>query len=141
VIPSGSSSASDVDARMREVEVALMARAPESDIEPGTDRVAAVLAAMGDPQRSFPSIHVAGTNGKTSTTRMVDALLRALDLRTGVYTSPHLESITERICVDGEPIGTEAGAGRDSSTPTSCGPASPRSARRVGWRSSAAAPR
>ncbi len=93
---------------MREIEVALIARAPESDIEPGTDRVAAVLAAMGDPQRSFPSIHVAGTNGKTSTTRMIDALLRALDLRTGVYTSPHLESITERITVDGEPIGAEA---------------------------------
>ena len=105
MIPSDGASASDLGMQLRQVEVALMSRAPESDIKPGTDRVAAVLSAMGDPQRSYPAIHVAGTNGKTSTTRMIDALLRAFELRTGLYTSPHLESITERITLDGEPIG------------------------------------
>src|SRR5665213_832007 len=64
----------------------------------------ALMHALGDPQTAYPSVHVAGTNGKTSTARMIDALLRALDLRTGRYTSPHLESMTERICVDGAPI-------------------------------------
>ncbi|MFZ0325304.1 MAG: folylpolyglutamate synthase/dihydrofolate synthase family protein [Actinomycetes bacterium] len=108
MIPSHDRSDADVEGRLREIEVTLTARAPESDIQPGTDRVAAVLSAMGDPQRSYPSIHVAGTNGKTSTTRMIDALLRAFELRTGLYTSPHLESITERISLDGVPI--EAGA-------------------------------
>ncbi|MBX6371034.1 MAG: dihydrofolate synthase [Acidothermus sp.] len=68
----------------------------------------ALMELLGDPQVAYPSVHIAGTNGKTSTARMVDALLRAVNLRTGRYTSPHLESMTERICIDGEPISEQA---------------------------------
>ena len=94
--------------RLLEVETALFARAPESSIEPTLDRVAALLASLGDPQLTFPSIHVAGTNGKTSVTRMTEAVLRGFELRTGRYTSPHLERVTERIVIDGDPISAEA---------------------------------
>jgi dihydrofolate synthase/folylpolyglutamate synthase len=59
---------------------------------------------LGSPQRSYPSIHVAGTNGKTSVTRMIDALLTALHRRTGRTTSPHLQSAVERISIDGKPV-------------------------------------
>jgi dihydrofolate synthase/folylpolyglutamate synthase len=62
---------------------------------------------LGSPQRSFPSIHITGTNGKTSTARMADSLLRAFGIRTGRYTSPHLHSVTERISLDGAPISAE----------------------------------
>ena len=64
----------------------------------------------GSPQRAYPSIHLTGTNGKTSTARMIDSLLRAFGLRTGRYTSPHLETVRERISLDGEPV--ERGAVR-----------------------------
>lgn len=86
------------------LEVELIRRAPESQIEPSLDRVRAVLDLMGSPERSFPSIHVAGTNGKSSTTAMIDALLTAHGLRTGRFTSPHLETVRERIRLDGELI-------------------------------------
>jgi dihydrofolate synthase/folylpolyglutamate synthase len=86
------------------LEVELIRRAPESQIEPSLDRVQAVLDLMGRPERSFPAIHVAGTNGKSSTTAMIDALLTAHGLRTGRFTSPHLETIRERIRLDGEMI-------------------------------------
>lgn len=86
------------------LEVDLIRRAPESQIEPSLDRVQAVLDLMGSPERSFPAIHVAGTNGKSSTTAMIDALLTAHGLRTGRFTSPHLETIRERIRLDGEMI-------------------------------------
>lgn len=92
---------------LRRVEKELLARWPESRIEWKLERMAALMHALGDPQVAYQVVHVAGTNGKTSTARMVDALLRALDLRTGRYTSPHLESITERISLDGEPISAE----------------------------------
>src|SRR3954451_5683016 len=62
---------------------------------------------LGDPQRSYPSIHLTGTNGKTSTARMVEALIAATGLRVGRFTSPHLESMTERISLDGEPLTDE----------------------------------
>ena len=62
---------------------------------------------MGDPQRAYPVIHVTGTNGKTSTTRMIERLLREFGLRTGRFTSPHLHDIRERIAFDGEPIAAE----------------------------------
>ncbi|HEX5741874.1 MAG TPA: folylpolyglutamate synthase/dihydrofolate synthase family protein [Pilimelia sp.] len=68
------------------------------------DRITRLLALLGDPQRSFPSIHLTGTNGKTSTARMIDALLRAHGLHTGRFTSPHLETVRERISLDAEPI-------------------------------------
>jgi dihydrofolate synthase / folylpolyglutamate synthase len=67
-------------------------------------RIGMLLDLLGTPQRAYPSIHVAGTNGKTSTARMVDSLLRAHGLRTGRYTSPHLETVRERISIDGEPV-------------------------------------
>jgi dihydrofolate synthase/folylpolyglutamate synthase len=94
----------DLGAEFARVEKELLGRWPESRIEWKLERMAALMHALGDPHLAYPSVHVAGTNGKTSTARMIDALLRALDLRTGRYTSPHLESMTERICVDGIPI-------------------------------------
>ncbi|HEY8728262.1 MAG TPA: folylpolyglutamate synthase/dihydrofolate synthase family protein [Acidothermaceae bacterium] len=94
----------DLGAEFARVEKELLDRWPESRIEWKLERMAALMHALGDPQLAYPSVHIAGTNGKTSTARMIDALLRALDLRTGRYTSPHLESITERICADGAPI-------------------------------------
>ncbi len=84
-----------------------MARAPEHDITPTLDRVAELVDLLGSPHRSAPVIHVAGTNGKTSTTRMVEALLRGFGLRTGRFTSPHLHSMRERISFDGVPIDEE----------------------------------
>lgn len=91
-----------------EVEDALLSRWPETRLEPSLDRIRAFTELLGDPQRSYRSIHLTGTNGKTSTGRMVDALLRALELRTGRFTSPHVERMSERICVDGEPLDDEA---------------------------------
>jgi dihydrofolate synthase/folylpolyglutamate synthase len=76
-------------------------------MEPSKDRIEAILDVLGQPQRAYPAIHITGTNGKTSTARMADALLRELNLRTGRTTSPHLTEIRERICVDGEPISRE----------------------------------
>jgi dihydrofolate synthase/folylpolyglutamate synthase len=91
-------------AALREVETALATRWPESRIEPSLERVRDLVDLLGNPQNSYPVVHISGTNGKTSTARMVDELLRELGLRTGRFTSPHLESITERICLDGEPV-------------------------------------
>src|SRR5690348_15942086 len=91
-----------------EAERALLARWPETRLEPSLDRIRALTELLGDPQHAYPVVHLTGTNGKTSVSRMVDALLRALGLRTGRFTSPHLESMTERISVDGEPLGEEA---------------------------------
>lgn len=90
-----------------EVEDALLSRWPETRLEPSLDRIQAFTEVLGDPQRSYPVIHLTGTNGKTSTSRMIDTLLRALDLRTGRFTSPHVERMSERISVDGEPLSDE----------------------------------
>ncbi|TXL61891.1 bifunctional folylpolyglutamate synthase/dihydrofolate synthase [Aeromicrobium terrae] len=90
-----------------EVEHALLGRWPESRLEPSLDRIAALCRLLGDPQRAYPVVHLTGTNGKTSTARMIDALLRGLDLRTGRFTSPHLQSMTERISIDGVPLTEE----------------------------------
>jgi dihydrofolate synthase / folylpolyglutamate synthase len=70
----------------------------------GLDRIRDVLAALDNPQNSFRSIHVAGTNGKGSTCAMIDAGLRTAGLRTGLFTSPHLIEPTERIVIDGMPV-------------------------------------
>ena len=91
-------------ARFDDVVAQLSVRWPESRIEPSLSRVTALLDLLGDPQRSYPVITVTGTNGKSSTARMIASLLRALGLRTGVFTSPHLIDPTERIEIDGEPI-------------------------------------
>ena len=68
------------------------------------ERIISLLDLLGTPQRAYQSIHLTGTNGKTSTARMIDSLLRAHGMRTGRYTSPHLETVRERISLDGEPI-------------------------------------
>jgi dihydrofolate synthase/folylpolyglutamate synthase len=94
----------DEIAAMLQVEHLLDQRWPETKLEPSTARIAALMEMLGSPQRGYPSIHIAGTNGKTSVARMVDALLRALHRRTGRTTSPHLQSAVERIAIDGEPI-------------------------------------
>lgn len=93
--------------RLREVEREIFARRPEHQIDPTLDRIAMLTSLLGDPQRTFPVVHVTGTNGKTSMTRMIDTLLRERGLRTGRFTSPHLVSVRERICVDGVPLSAE----------------------------------
>ncbi|MFJ8943399.1 bifunctional folylpolyglutamate synthase/dihydrofolate synthase [Streptomyces sp. NPDC102395] len=97
----------EVDKALREVETELAARWGETKLEPSVARIAALMDVLGDPQRSYPSLHITGTNGKTSTARMIEALLGAFELRTGRYTSPHVQSITERISLDGAPISAE----------------------------------
>lgn len=92
---------------LNEVYAHIISRAPEHDIDPTLDRVLEVLDLLGNPHRAYRVIHVAGTNGKSSTSRMVDALVREHGLRTGRFTSPHLTSVTERISVDGDPISDE----------------------------------
>lgn len=87
-----------------EVEATLLGRWPETRLEPSLDRIADLTGLLGDPQKTYPVIHLTGTNGKTSTSRMIDALITARGLRTGRFTSPHVESMTERISVDGEPL-------------------------------------
>jgi dihydrofolate synthase/folylpolyglutamate synthase len=91
-----------------EAEDALLSRWPETRLEPSLDRIRAFTELLGDPQHAYRSIHLTGTNGKTSTSRMIDALLRALELRTGRFTSPHVEKMSERISIDGEPLDDEA---------------------------------
>ena len=97
----------DIEVRMREVEREIISRRPEHSVDLALDRMAELVGLLGDPQRACPVIHITGTNGKTSTARMTDALLRARGLRTGRFTSPHLVSIRERIVVDGAPISPE----------------------------------
>ena len=92
---------------LRVVEAALATRWPESKIEPSLERIADLVDLLGHPQRTYPVVHVSGTNGKTSTARMIDELIRELGLRTGRFTSPHLEFITERISLDGQPVSGE----------------------------------
>jgi len=97
----------DIEARMREVEQEIISRRPEHSVDLALDRMTELVGLLGDPQRACPVIHITGTNGKTSTARMSDALLRARGLRTGRFTSPHLVSIRERIVIDGTPISPE----------------------------------
>src|SRR5690242_20102915 len=89
--------------RFEEVNAALEARGFTRMVF-DLSRIESLLDLLGTPQRTYPSIHITGTNGKTSTARMIDSLLRAHGLRTGRYTSPHLETVRERICLDGEPV-------------------------------------
>ena len=86
------------------VEAALNQRWPETKIDPSLERIEMLMDLLGNPERSFATIQVAGTNGKTSVVRMIESLLRAFHRRTGRTTSPHLQLVTERIAVDGEPI-------------------------------------
>ncbi len=97
-----------LSARAREIYHEILRRTPEHDFDPTIDRVRRIVDVLGDPQRSFRAIHLTGTNGKTSTARMIDALLRELGLRVGRFTSPHLSTVRERIAIDGEPISQAA---------------------------------
>jgi dihydrofolate synthase/folylpolyglutamate synthase len=99
--------APDAAADFARVQAALRARWPESTLDPTLVRIQALVDLLGSPQKAYPVVHIAGTNGKTSTARMVDELLRGFGLRVGRFTSPHLASVTERICIDGEPIGQD----------------------------------
>ncbi|GAA1678381.1 folylpolyglutamate synthase/dihydrofolate synthase family protein [Glycomyces endophyticus] len=95
-----------MNAELAQVEAALESRG-FSRWDFTLDRIKQLLDLMGDPQRSFRAVHITGTNGKTSTTRMIERLVRGHGLRTGMFTSPHLNDVTERICIDGEPISPE----------------------------------
>lgn len=94
--------------KIDEIEQALLNRWPESRINPTLERIALLADLLGSPQLSYPTIHIAGTNGKTTTTRLIDSLCFELGLRTGRFTSPHLESFLERISINGEPISEAA---------------------------------
>ena len=94
----------DDQERIDAIEKELLARWPESRIAPSIERIAALVDILGSPQLTYPTIHVGGTNGKTTTTRMIDALLFAHGLRTGRFTSPHLETYLERIAINGQSI-------------------------------------
>ena len=96
-----------LDARVQEIYQSIVARAPEHDIDPTLDRVKLALDILGDPQNFYPSIHITGTNGKTSTSRMIDSLLTAFGMKTGRFTSPHLLDVRERISLEGHPITRE----------------------------------
>jgi dihydrofolate synthase/folylpolyglutamate synthase len=93
--------------RLNAIENALLNRWPETRIAPTLERIAALVDVLGSPQLSYPTIHIAGTNGKTTTTRLIDSLCFELGMRTGRFTSPHLESFLERISINREPISAE----------------------------------
>lgn len=98
----------DDQARIDAIEKALLARWPETRIAPTLERIGALVDILGSPQLTYPTIHIGGTNGKTTTSRMIDSLLFEMGLRTGRFTSPHLESYLERICINGAPIDAKA---------------------------------
>ncbi len=93
--------------KAKEVEDALLTRIPENKIRPRLEPTRRAVELLGDPQRAYRVIHVTGTNGKTSTTRFIERILREHGLRTGRFTSPHLVHFTERMCIDGEPVSDE----------------------------------
>ena len=96
-----------LDGAVDAVYRSILTRAPEHKVQPSLERVRKALAMLGNPERAFRSIHITGTNGKTSTARMVEALLRERGLRTGRFTSPHLTSVRERMAIDGAAISRE----------------------------------
>ena len=98
----------DDQERIDAIEAALLKRWPETKIAPTLERIAALVDVLGSPQLTYPTIHVGGTNGKTTTARMIDSLLFEMGLRTGRFTSPHLESYLERISINGQPIDPKA---------------------------------
>jgi dihydrofolate synthase/folylpolyglutamate synthase len=85
----------------------LLGRAPENKMEPRLAPLFRAMDVLGEPNKAFPIIHITGTNGKTSTSRMIESVLRAHGLSTGRYTSPHLSKVTERISIDGHPVPDE----------------------------------
>ena len=101
--PSGSIDGFSVES----VYAELLSRAPENKMEPRMAPLFRAMEVLGEPNKAFPIIHITGTNGKTSTARLIEGGLRAYGLRTGRYTSPHLTRVTERISIDGEPVSDE----------------------------------
>ncbi|WP_061964334.1 bifunctional folylpolyglutamate synthase/dihydrofolate synthase [Demequina aurantiaca] len=93
-----------LDEAEREIYAHILSRNPEHDFDPKISRVREAVELLGDPQRAYKVVHLTGTNGKTSTARMIESLVREHGLRTGLFTSPHLTSVRERIQIDGEPI-------------------------------------
>lgn len=93
--------------RYAAIQAELLSRWPESAISPSLSHMSSLMDLMGQPQGAYPVIQVTGTNGKSSTARMIASLLRALGLRTGLYTSPHLTDMRERIEIDGELIAAD----------------------------------
>jgi dihydrofolate synthase/folylpolyglutamate synthase len=91
-------------ALLRSIEAEIFNRRGEGHVNPSNERMQALVELLGEPQRNYRAVHLTGTNGKTSTARMVDELLRGFGLRVGRYTSPHLTQVNERIVIDGEPI-------------------------------------
>src|SRR5207302_3983619 len=103
--PMRRSSAAELDSfAVLAVEAELNQRWPETKIEPSLTRISALTQLLGEPNHGYPVLHIAGTNGKGSTARMIDSLLTRMGLRVGRYTSPHLQLVTERIALDGRPI-------------------------------------
>ncbi len=94
--------------RFDEAVAELDGRQPEHMPEPDLDRVRALASLLDDPQLTYPTIHVTGTNGKTTTARLTGALACVHGLTTGLFTSPHLTSVVERFEICGEPISEEA---------------------------------
>ncbi len=90
--------------RFEEAVAELEARQPEHMPEPDLERIRALAGMLDDPQRTYPTIHVTGTNGKTTTARLAAALACEQGITTGLFTSPHLSSVTERLVVCGEPM-------------------------------------
>ncbi|GAA1698035.1 folylpolyglutamate synthase/dihydrofolate synthase family protein [Microcella alkalica] len=86
----------------------LLARIGEGSPQPRLEPTRRAVELLGDPQRSYGVIHITGTNGKTSTSRIIESILRAYGLRAGLMTSPHLVRVTERIMIDGAPISDRA---------------------------------
>ncbi|HSP38222.1 MAG TPA: folylpolyglutamate synthase/dihydrofolate synthase family protein [Frankiaceae bacterium] len=105
--PAGATGSADPASEgLGRIERALAGRFPHL-MRPDLSRMTQLVDLLGHPEQSFPSIHLTGTNGKTSTARMIDALFRGFGLRPGRYTSPHLESLAERIAIDGRPASAE----------------------------------
>lgn len=98
----------ELDTAVAKIYESIVERAPEHDIEPSLDRIRMLLDILGDPQNTFPTVHITGTNGKTSTARMIDAVLTAFGVRVGRFTSPHLIDVRERMSIEGAPISREA---------------------------------
>lgn len=97
----------DLTSELARAQALLQARAGETEVELRLDATRRACELLGDIHTSAPVITVTGTNGKTSTVRMVDTLIRAHDLRTGRFSSPHMQDLTERFSVDGEPVNAE----------------------------------
>ncbi|GAB3606082.1 folylpolyglutamate synthase/dihydrofolate synthase family protein [Conyzicola nivalis] len=91
-----------------DVYAELLARIGEGNPQPRLEPTRRAVELLGDPHRAYPVIHIAGTNGKTSTSRITESILRAYGLKTGLLTSPHLTRVNERIVIDGQPISNRA---------------------------------